>query len=165
MSLEIQYQCSLDDYREAFRAHQNRSVGHRILAGAAFGIVYICVFAVMVNCGFSEGKAFLSVGIFWLSLWALARLLVPVWIKRDFRNHPNFSRVNTLKIDEVGLESQNEISRWQRGWSVYTRFRETENLFILYTGKRSFEVIPKRAFSEPAVCQFRALIQEKVPSL
>ncbi|NET04958.1 MAG: YcxB family protein [Merismopedia sp. SIO2A8] len=48
-------------------------------------------------------------------------------------------------------------------WQVYTKFVETKNLFIIYSSKLTFNIVPKRAFvSREDLAQFRELLLAQV---
>jgi YcxB-like protein len=164
VKMNIEYQCTLGDYQEAVLAHGLRSTGRKILY--AVGGCFISTFVVflMVIRGIREGTAFLGVIVFWFCSALVGRLVCPLWIKRDFRKHPNFSRRQVLRVNDDGLHAESEIGQCERKWLAYTQYRETSNLFILYLGARLFEVIPKRAFVLGEGDEFRELLRQKLPA-
>jgi len=159
--VEVRYQCNLADYSEALKAHYSIYRIYsliRITIGCALIAIGLYLVYTTGNLG---GTAFILLGGIWFVLRVLLR---PVWIKRDFRKHPDFSRENLLSADQDGLRSSCDVSQFQRSWSAYTKFRETPNLFMLYMGARLFDVIPKRAFVGPQLDEFRELIRQKLPN-
>lgn len=136
-------------------------MSRKILRTALWLLLIIMSSAILVNLGFRQGVAGLALPLLLLVLWLAFRLVIyPLWIKRDFRGHPNFQREQSVKIDEWGLHRTSEIGQSETKWLAYTDYRETHNLFLLYFGRRLMEVIPKRAFSAEELQQFRQLLLE-----
>ena len=106
-----------------------------------------------------QGFILRVLGIFWLSFIPVRRL----WLKRDFRKHPNLTIPQVLVLGEEGLRGTSEIGEGTSKWAAYTKFRETPSLFVLYMGGRLFRVIPKRALSPQQFEEARALFGSKWP--
>ena len=69
-------------------------------------------------------------------LWVAYRYVVnPLWVTRNFRGHPNFSRKLVIQIDSDGLSKRSAVGQSETKWLAYTKFRETQNLFVLYLGE------------------------------
>jgi len=115
-----------------------------------------------VTLGIGEGAAFLGVIVFWFCSAFVIRLACPLWIKRDFLKHPIFAQAQTVRIDENAIEYKSHVAYSEAKWGAYSKFRETPNLFVLYSGARLFHVIPKRAFHGTQLDDFRELLREKV---
>jgi hypothetical protein len=163
--MEVQYQCNMADYKEALVTHRRKPLKRKILETLLAWALIIFGTFVFVSLGARQGAASLAVIITLFFLWIGYRLVVlPLWIGRDFRRHPNFVREQLLRIDEEGLHSKSEIGQSEKKWLAYTEHRETQNLFILHLGARLFEVIPKRAFSSTQLDEFRKLLRTKLPT-
>ena len=68
-------------------------------------------------------------------------------------------------VDAEGLKTEGELERRETRWPAFTKYRETENLFILYEGARLLRVFPKRAFSSQELDEFRALLASKITGM
>ena len=157
--MEVRYQCNLNDYLEAQRAHASWITRYLFII---LGLVFIMLGAFRVFLeGVPAGASSLGIGIFWLA-WGL--FFRPIWLRRDFRKNPNFARENTLLVKPDGLETTTEIAKNDTKWATYTKFKESPNLFLLYFSARIFRVVPKRAFSGPELEQFRELLRENLTS-
>ena len=163
--MEVQYKCDLRDYKEALLARKPRQLHRQMLWFVVAGLIGVSGFAILTNLGIHQGPAFLVVATAPLAVVLLCRSVMPVWISKDFRKNPNFSRETHLLIDEEGVHSRNEIGQGHKKWIAYSRYRETANLFLLYLGARSFEAIPKRAFANSELDEFRQLLRRKLPSV
>ena len=152
--MEIQFQCNLRDYLEAQRTYYWRSVRGVIAACLLAGCALLG--GVLTMLGSSNGYPLLIILICWLMIVFIWR---PWYFRRDFRKHPNFSREQTAHISEGGVLYKNEVSQSEVKWEAFVKFRETRNLFMLFSGGRLFHIVPKRAFSETGVDEFRELLQ------
>ena len=162
--MEIQYQCNLADYAEVLQMRATMSLNRKILRAALLLLLIIlCIFG-MVTIGFQQGIAMVVIFILLNAFWLVRRyVLFPLWVSKDFAKHPNFSRERSLKVDNSGLTWSSEVDQNATKWPAYTRFQETQNLFVLYLGERLAEVVPKRALSGTQLREFRKLLLEKRP--
>jgi hypothetical protein len=162
--MEVRYVCNLDDYAEVLIARGPRPLRRKLVdAVLSCCLIISCVF-VMVNVGPRQGVATVLMVILLPAFWVVHRyVLFPLWMRRDFRRHPNFSREQILRIGEDGLFKKSEIGQSETKWAAYTRFQETQNLFVLYLGERLAEAVPKRALSGGQLHELRHLLREKLP--
>jgi hypothetical protein len=162
--MEVRYSCNLADYAEVLTTASARTLGRKMF-GAVIGIVLIILsLATIVNLGLSQRRAAITGMILFPALMLVYKFVVfPWWVRRDFRGHPNFSRDQTVRIDDDGLHKRSEVGQSETKWSAYTRFGETQNLFLLYLGERSIEAVPKRAFSNEQLEELRQLLRKEVP--
>lgn len=162
--MEVRYQCNSADYSEALSTREAISLRRKMLGAILAGVLIILVTAIGANLGFRQGAVTLGI-VFFVFLFRLIYTfaLFPWWVRRDYRAHPNIQREHALRVDEEGLYLESEIGRIETRWPAYTRWRETKSLFLLYLGSRSFEIIPKRAFSPQQLQEFRWLLSAKLP--
>jgi hypothetical protein len=159
--MEIQYQCGLQDYLEAQYAHYRRSAAFYVVAACILGFVGILGAYQLLTEGYPQGSPLLAIVV----LWALLRFVFrPLCFRRDFRKHPNFAIPQTLRVEENGVSHRSDLGQSETKWNAFTKFRETPNLFMIYSGARLFHVVPKRAFERSQLEDFRQLVQHKLPS-
>jgi YcxB-like protein len=157
--MEVVYQCGLQDYLEAQYAHTRRSIAFYVVSAVIIGSMGIFGIYQLMSEGYPNGYSPLAIVI----MWALLRFVFrPLYFRRDFRKHPNFAMVQTLHIDENGLEYKHDLGHSVTKWAAFTKFREAPNLFLLYVGPRLFHVIPKRCFHGPQLDEFHALLFQKL---
>ena len=116
---------------------------------SVLGALYLVIFVDI----FQAGMLALLAG-----LWTLPRWFYPWWTRRDFNRHPNLSRLYKLKADTQGWDFRSEVGQSNTMWPGYTGFRETRNLFLIFSGARMFIMVPKRAFAPAESEQFRSLL-------
>jgi|SRR5580658_448407 hypothetical protein len=165
--MEIQYQRTFSDYEEALTAQRVKSRPLKIAFTIAFLLILFLGVFLLVSLGLTlaAGTVAMFVGSFILAkiLSVTSALWRKRWIKRDFHLHPNFARPVRVGIDEAGLHSESEVWSERTKWDSYVKHGETKNLFLLYLGARSVEVLPKRAFSTEQAEEFRRLVRAKFP--
>ncbi len=158
--MELHFQCNLLDYDEALKAQ--RSIKRtKIIVASGFALFFVAE-VIAVNLGVRQGIASLFLIIFFLTLALGISIVRPRWIKKDLQAHPNFQREQTLRIDDDGLHWKSEIEQSDTRWNAYCGYQETQNLILLYLGKRLIQVVPKRALSATELEEFRRSIQTKL---
>lgn len=160
--MQIQYQRTLEDYKEVLGAQGVKPLRRRVLLVVVGCLLYVLGAFVLVSLGLTEGRAFAFMLLAWFVVCLAFFTIRPLWIRRDFRGHPNFSRPQTVQVDESGVSFESAIGKSETKWGAYIRSRETQNLFLLYLGARLVEAVPKRAFSIEQLDEFRELTQRKI---
>lgn len=98
---------------------------------------------------------------FVVPLWALAALIVLVWVgwfhgyvidlpRRRFRGDPKFREEFNLTFRDANIEFRTASVNATFAWDFYTGVIEDENFYLLLYGKNihSCSVLPKRAFRD-----------------
>jgi len=155
--METRYQCSVEDYLEAQRAAFARTA--RVI-----GITGVLLIPVAVWEIYSLGLANTAPAILLGFLFLMCPFIFfASRVRRDFRRHPNLALEYRLRADDSGIELASDTNQGGGKWSSYTAFRETATLFVIYSGTRMFFMVPKRAFSEDQLDNFRRLVRQKLP--
>jgi hypothetical protein len=157
--MEIRYQCDEQDYLEAQRAHVRKN----LYLSMGLGVLCLVLGTVLIFRGGSGPVVAISLllGTWWL-LCPLLRW--PARVRKDFHEHPNLSREYVAQIDSDGIRTRSDIGESQRTWLAYMKYRETDKVFMLYSGARIFEIIPKRAFSTSQLQEATELFRNKLPN-
>jgi hypothetical protein len=85
----------------------------------------------------------------WIGYFMLARYTVR-WSKRiakAWTDQPRMALPTTLDVEETELTFKDDDVTQQYYWRAFSKFVETENLFLLYPSERMFFMIPRRAFT------------------
>jgi YcxB-like protein len=101
--------------------------------------------------GLFYGCAFL-----WILPWWAARLL--------FHKRPSIQGPQTLTVDATGAYWHWDSGSSALAWSNFIRWHEDKNGFVLYTSPATFNIVPKRAFSEAELKEFRRLLSREISS-
>lgn len=156
--MEIRYECTMADYREAQFAHQRRSIVTYVLLFSGFFALAIGV-SKAAKVGFDGASFELLCGTFFLLFPALFYVF---WLRR-IQISPAFGRLMTVVTGPEGLSWSGVVGQGTLKWAAFTRFLETQNTFMLYMDKSAFIVIPKRAFFAGQLADFRSLLTLHLP--
>jgi hypothetical protein len=131
-------------------------------------IVRICLYVFGIVIGVVTYQYLEQVlGTFLVSLFValiILQMIMPYIIhRRIYSRNPRLYGKRTVTFDDQGLTSDSDIAHVEIKWSSFEKFRETQNLFLIYQTKDVAGITPKRAFPSPeAVAQFRSLLVAKV---
>lgn len=163
----LHFQFTLDDYRNAFRAHYKK--------GASALTRWMMKLLLVV------GVIFFLLGI--LLLWDGQRapnvvffpfLIGVVWIwfglgqtymlsaKKQFVKAPALREPRTIELNDEGVTTDAGIASSQVSWKAYLRFVESKDNFLLYSSPACFNIVPKRVLQPEQVNELRQLLQAHV---
>jgi YcxB-like protein len=159
--MEVNYQCTFADYKEAMYSQMS---GPLVASFLGLGGLFFLIVGMSIGIrnGFSGAVAMPLLGGLFLILPLLLRVFQRFWVEQDFRKHPHFAGTVRMVADPEGVKTAGELERRETKWSAFTKYRETENLFVLYEGARLIPVFPKRAFSTHKLDEFRVLLASKI---
>ena len=160
--MEVQYQRTFSDYQETVAVRRIRSLDRKVVFVLAFCLIYILGMIVLMSFGLSQALASVAIIGGTILLGSVWSAVFHVWLKHDFRRHPNLALPESVRIDDIGLHAESEEPTGTTKWQAYSKFRETQNLFLLYLGPRLVQALPKRAFSVEQLEQFRRLVGTKL---
>ena len=104
-------------------------------------------------------------GWIWLALSAgmgIAMYQVPhLQARRALRSNPSAQGEFIITLDHAGVATTFPTGKSQLEWRAFTKYKETEHIFLLSTGTRS-HLIPKRVLSAEQVQELRALLNREI---
>jgi hypothetical protein len=159
---EFEYRLTKEDLREAVRPLLVRQV----VPLWTVVVVIIVVVEALLGFGLTTGEPIsfvLSMGVL---VCAVAWGPVAWWVAmREWvgKADPYVFETHTVRLTDSGLELTRETSSSELPWNFFRRWRESKNLITLFHGKKTYFVVPKRAFRDLGEFgKFAALVQEKV---
>jgi len=85
------------------------------------------------------------------------------YVKKMWDSQPALHRLRMIRIDDEGISMSDSVSQNRMLWSGYTRFVESEHLFLLFLSGQQAELIPKRVFAdEEQIGQVRQLLAANI---
>jgi hypothetical protein len=97
------------------------------------------------------------------ALWFSFMLLAPRYsARRQFRGSPTAQSPMTLGITDAGLEIHSAHSDSKVAWSAFVAWAESKSLFVILPQPRIYIPIPKRAFTEEQVSEFREILRRNI---
>jgi hypothetical protein len=99
-------------------------------------------------------------GIVTLMAWWFGK----AYYRRYWASLEELHRPRSIQIDDGGVGINDGAIATSYAWRAFVRWRETENLFVLYTSKIGFVMIPKRAIGPDAsaVATLRAMCNANI---
>jgi hypothetical protein len=108
------------------------------------------------------------IGWLWLALsvgMGVAVYEVPRFqIRRAMRSNPSLGGEIVLLFGDEGVQATFATGKSQLQWRAFTKYKETERLFVLYMSPARSTFIPKRAMSPQQIEELRVLLRARIPS-
>lgn len=102
----------------------------------------------------------LSLFLLILLLFVLYSLfLVP---KRDFKRNTGFLDEFKITINNNSIKYKSKKVELETPWSQYTKYVETDDVFLFFLNKASYHLIPKRALNPTQMAELKKLAKEKI---
>ena len=171
--LRLEFQLTEDDLREAMRTHNRRAERSTIilvLTMAAFMVWRLHTDSEPERSGdqVAGWSTTILVTIPWALLFALIWYtiyrLIGGGTHRAWQGAPTLQLPRAIEVDGSRLFSVDALVRSELLWPAFVMYRESTNLFLLYTARTAFLMIPKRSFaSADAQAWFRELLRTRVP--
>jgi hypothetical protein len=168
----IEFAITRNEIQEAHGVHLRSLLRVDSRTRGVMVVMLLAVLALAVGSGF-VGEP----GIFWGTaiVGAIALLLVSlvvvivIWARSPtpFRGAIEQSVLTEPRqggslwiFDGEGITVEDRRLKARMRWAAISRAVESENLFVLYSGENSYCVLPKRAFGEGQLGEFRRLLHE-----
>ncbi|SRR6266478_761522 len=129
------------------------------LIGAVFVTQGIVGFA--LNWNLVVSLLFAFYGLYTISY---AAFLAPRKIKKEFAQYPDRASEKIMEFNEEAVLLQTSHGKSEMHWARFSRFVETEKLFVLLAPPRFLVTIPKRAIAPNESDQLRELLKRKLPN-
>lgn len=82
--------------------------------------------------------------------------------RRALRKNPSARGEIVLTIDDRSIAAVLPTGNYQLAWRAYTKYRETNRMFLLRSGSPRWTYIPKRVMSSVQIQELRVLLREHV---
>jgi hypothetical protein len=128
------------------------------LTGVAIGIVGMVLYA-LGQRGFLELWLPLLCGVLaWPAVrWLVGRVSIPRLARRIHAQQRNLWEEVEASWDERGLRLRTGSGEVRTPWADYRRWREDEEVVLLFHSDLLFQILPKRALEAEAVAGLRQL--------
>lgn len=156
--MRLEYQISEADFMAAYEAFwRSRKLGTKRNLVEAFvavlaGIAFVCF-------GQWFGYVLGGVGLVMLAFTFIRRFLH----RQAYFDSPKFVEPIVAEFKDDGIDTSSAVGESRLEWSIFESVLEADDYFLPMITKRSFSIVPKRAFASPADEEtFRELLAEKV---
>jgi len=91
-------------------------------------------------------------------MWAAPRF----WARRQFRANPSAQSPITIEASDAGLDVHSAYAESKVSWSAYVAWAEAKSVFVILPQPRIYIPIPKRAFDDAQVDEFREILRRNI---
>jgi hypothetical protein len=163
----VRFQFTLDDYRNAFRAHYRKGASAftrwMLIVVLAIGVLLLLISLLFVITGQRALNVVLPpflLGAFWI--WIGMGKTYMLSAKSQFAKNPVLREPRRVEFSDAGVKTDAGIASSQVGWKAFLRFVESSETFLLYTSPACFVIVPKRVLQTEQVSELRRLLQTHV---
>jgi hypothetical protein len=164
--VQVSYQLTPEDYRRGCIAWRKLYRWRRWLYPFAYFMMALTVPTAIMLAIFDHSVQTLKVSgaiLLFAALWFSFMLLAPRYsARRQFRGSPSAQSPMTLGMSDAGLEIHSVHSDSKASWSAFVDWAETKSLFVILPQPRIYIPIPKRAFSEEQIVEFREILRRNI---
>lgn len=101
---------------------------------------------------------FLSALMAWMQIWG-----IPRGVRQRFKQNKALARSYDIGWNDEKLTVDGDDLHAGIKWTDFIRWREDDSLFLIYSGRILFRIIPKRCFPDGAgIAEFSRLLSEKI---
>ena len=161
--MNITYKLSQEEYQQAVNLHNKKGKRFILLA------IYIMLATVIVIFGtdFSNTREIITniiAAFFSISFYMLfVRMLSVYQAKSVYQKSATLPYEITLHISGKGIKLDKSNNKASIPWSAFSKWKNDEDFYLLYTNPRRFNVIPTRAMSEAQKKEFDAYLEKYIP--
>ena len=160
--MNLQFQLSKEDYREAMRSGWSRQRDWRrpqIYTG--YGMIAVGFVLLVTRAEWNiwvTPLLLIACGFFFL----IHHVIVGYsHLERSSRESEQASQPTTLCLSEEAVSYTTPLTSVEIRWGLFSSFKESRDLFLLYSGGSTLRVIiPKRAIEESRVGEVRQLLEK-----
>jgi hypothetical protein len=116
--------------------------------------------------GFFLGESIgLSIFVVVLGGYVISSVTIfgPRRIKKEFAQYPDRGSERVMTLGEENIFVQTSHGKSEMAWERFSRFVETDKLFVLLAPPRFLLTIPKRVVPATELDQLRELLRRKLP--
>jgi len=90
------------------------------------------------------------------------RMLTAYQAKKVYINSPILSKEVSLRVSKKGIQYNKSANKELLPWDNFTKWKQNEKYYLLYTNHYQFNVIPKRALSEEQIKELEDYLEKYI---
>jgi len=161
--MNIHYTLTLQQYQEAVNLHYK--TGTRPLFIALF--LGLATFMMLVGTNFSNTREVINnilMTFFAISFYLLfTRMITTYKAKKLYEKSPILSKEVTLRISGKGIRHDKKNDAKTMDWEHFSKWKESDQFFLIYTQPYQFNVIPKSAMNTKEIKELNAYLEKYIP--
>jgi hypothetical protein len=158
--MKIEYKLSEEEYLESVNLHH--VMGYRKLM--IFIYIAFAATVVVITTDYSEGREiFRNFGALFFAVafyLLLTKMLGNYQSKKLYERSDTLSKESILRVTAKGIrvgENEKAIP-----WKTFTKYKENEKYFLLYTSLNNFKIIPKRVMTKINLEEFSTTLEKHI---
>jgi len=164
--VRITFQLTAEDYYRGLLAWRNLKAWRRWLLRCAYFLMSLTIpVGVLLAFVRSDPQTIkISAAILgFAALWFTYMSGAPRFSgRRQFRGSPSAQSPMTIEASDAGLAVHSAYGESKVSWSAYIAWAEAKSLFVILPQPRIYVPIPKRAFTEEQLNEFRELLRRNI---
>jgi hypothetical protein len=163
----VNFQFTLDDYRNAFRAHYRKGASAfmrwMLRLVLVIGVLLLLASIMMVITRQGPSTAALPpflLGAAWIWIGMGKTYLLSA--RSQFAKSPALRELRRIEFTDEGVKTDSGIASSQLSWKALLRYVESSDTFLLYTSPGCFAIVPKRVLQPEQVNELRRLFQTHI---
>jgi hypothetical protein len=163
--MQIEYELTQKDFREAFVAHRNRTPAKkwaiRIFLILLLGFWVFLFWGSLLAHNTRNLMPFFVLIIIWVAFMAA----LPSWsARRQFLRQPRAHGPKTLLLDSSGTQWRWDGGSINSAWKDYIRWVEGKSQILFYTSPACFNILPKRGLTADQLNELCELLKQNIPT-
>jgi hypothetical protein len=163
----INFQFTLDDYRNAFRAHYRNgaSAYRRWMQRLVLVIGVLLLLASILMVINRQGPLNAALPPFLLGaawIWVGMGKTYLLSARSQFAKSPALREPRRIEFNDEGVKTDSGIASSHVSWKAFLRYVESSDTFLLYTSPACFAIVPKRVLQPEQVNELRRLSQTHI---
>jgi hypothetical protein len=158
--VKIEYKLTQEEYLESVNLHH--VMGYRKLM--IFIYIAFATTVVVITTNYSDGREiFRNFGVLFFAVTfylLLTKMIGTYQSKKLYERSDTLSAETTLRVTAKGIrvgDNEKAIS-----WKTFTKYKENEKYFLLYTSLNNFKIIPKRVMSKINLEEFSTTLEKHI---
>jgi hypothetical protein len=162
MDIKIEYILKKSEFLDGFDTYESTQLSFKIDLIISIFLTVVAIYIIFQNAGFSYillAILFLFVGILTLiPRLRLSRIIVGL----QFENNKKSNLKQVIEFSDEGLNYFIENANSRISWDFYSKMIEGKQTIVLIYGNRQYSVLPKSAFTEEQLIQFKEFCSKKL---
>jgi hypothetical protein len=158
--VKIEYKLTQEEYLESVNLHH--VMGYRKLM--IFIYIAFATTVVVITTNYSDGREiFRNFGVLFFAVTfylLLTKMIGTYQSKKLYERSDTLSAETTLRVTAKGIrvgDNEKAIS-----WKTFTKYKENEQYFLLYTSLNNFKIIPKRVMTKINLEEFSTTLEKHI---
>jgi hypothetical protein len=163
----INFQFTLDDYRNAFHAHYREGTPEytrwMLRMVLVIGVLLLLTgILIVITRQAPLNVAILPflVGAAWI--WTGMGKFYLLSARSKFAKSPALHEPRRIEFNDNGVKTDAGIASSQASWKAFLRYVESTDTFLLYTSPGCFAIVPKRVLQAEQLNELRRLFQTHI---